>query len=74
VSFFFRLGSKKHRRRVSALPEANPIIPIDPMMEFEGISDQQIDTLDQCLGKLIQRAGKIDVTWREIAREGIVRV
>jgi len=68
------MGTKKHRRRVSALPEANPMIPIDPMMEFEGISDNQIDTLDQCLGKLIQRAGTIDVTWREIAREGIARV
>jgi hypothetical protein len=61
--------TNRHRRRISALPDTNPEIPIDPKEEFVQISDVQIDTLDHSIGKLMQRAGKIDVTWRRVTED-----
>jgi len=54
----------QHRRRVSALPDYSPTLPFDPEKAFPGIEDRHIDLLDHCVGKLIQRAGKVDVTWK----------
>jgi len=60
-------GGRPHRRRVSALPDYIPTLPINPKKVFPGISDDHIELLDHCVGKLIQRTGKVDVTWEELA-------
>jgi len=63
-------GAKKrpHRRRVSALPDFIPTLPINPKAVFPGIVDDHIELLDHCVGKLVQRTGKVDVTWEQLAK------
>jgi len=53
----------KHRRRVSAIPNEG-LLPINPNSLFPGISEDQVDILDYSLKKFMQRAGKVDVTWK----------
>ena len=40
----------------------------NPKAVFPGISDEHIELLDHCVGKLQQRTGKVDVTWEELAK------
>jgi len=54
----------KHRRRVSSVPNEDTILPIKPNEIYPGITEDQIDLLDHCLKKVMQRAGKIGVTWK----------
>lgn len=60
-------GKRPHRRRVSELPDFVPTLPVNPKAVFPGISDDHIELLDHCVGKLQQRTGKVDVTWNELA-------
>jgi len=50
---------------VSAIPDEETVTGIDPLEKYPGISPNQIEELDRCLAKFIQRATKIDVTWRK---------
>jgi len=56
---------KRHQRHVSAIPDEETVTGIDPLEKYPGISPNQIEELDRCLAKFIQRATKIDVTWRK---------
>jgi len=56
---------KRHQRHVSAIPEEDTVSGIDPNQAYPGITPNQIDELDRCLAKFIQRASKFDVTWRK---------
>jgi len=59
---------RPHRRRQSEVPDFVPTLPINPKAVFPGISDEHIELLDHCVGKLQQRTGKVDVTWEELAK------
>jgi len=66
VSFW---SKKKHTRHVSAVPNSDTALPIEPLELFPGISEDQIDILDFCLRKYLHRFGKLDATWNEVQRD-----
>lgn len=59
-------NSRQHRRRLSEVPDFVPTLPINLRAVFPGISEDHLDLLDHCMGKLQQRTGKVDVTWKEL--------
>jgi len=63
---------RKHKRHVSLVPDSDTLLPIQPMKLFPGISETQVDLLDYCLRKHIHRAGKVDVTWKEVSRHSVL--
>jgi len=62
-------NKKRHSRHVSAVPNDDTLLPIEPMNLFPGITEEQIDILDFCLRKYLHRFGKLDATWNEVASD-----